>query len=431
MAVEGIIKMSQKELKRLHIIRKVIERVITQQEGSQTIGLSRRQVCRIVKRINEEGDKGIIHKLRGRISNRRIPEEIRGAVIGVYRWKYSGFGPTLATEKLLEEESIQISEETLRKWLIEEGIEYPRRKKRPHRQWRQRKQHFGQMVQMDGSHHDWFEGRGSKCVFMGYIDDATGMVFGRFYEYEGTIPAMDSFKLYIESYGIPLSVYVDKHSTYKSTAKPTIEDELNNTKPLSEFERALKELGVEVIHAHSPQAKGRIERLFGTLQDRLVKEMRLKGIKTIEEANEFLEQYLPVYNKRFSIAPEKNEDMHMPLSKGLNLDSILCIKEKRTLRNDFTVAYNNKLYQIGDNIRTNKVTIEERLDGSLFITHRGNQLTYKEISARPAKKEVKRDYGITRKVYRPPADHPWKKFPIKPYLVKSQFKKDELSMAKR
>ena len=430
MTKEGIIRMSQKELRRLHIIRKTIDRLITQKEATLTIGLSRRQVCRILKRIKEEGDEGIIHKSRGRRSNRRIPEQTRDKVIDVYRHKYSGFGPTLATEKLLEEERIQISEETLRKWLIAEGIEYPRRKKRPHRQWRQRKSHIGQMLQMDGSCHDWFEGRGSKCVFMGYIDDATGRVFGRFYEYEGTIPAMKSFKLYIENYGIPLSVYADKHSTYKSTKKRTPEDELNDIKPMSEFERALEELGVEVIHANSPQAKGRVERLFGTLQDRLVKEMRLKGIKSIQEANEFLEKYLPVYNKRFSIAPAKNEDMHMPLSKELDLDSILCIKKKRTLRNDFTIAYNNKLYQIKDNIRTKKVTIEQRLDGSLFITHRGNQLTYKQISQRPAKKEVNKDYGITRKVYRPPADHPWKRFPIKPHIVKSQLKKEEPFIAK-
>ena len=166
------------------------------------------------------------------------------------------------------------------------------------------------MVQMDGSHHDWFEGRGPYCVLMSYIDDATGKVSGRFYEYEGTIPAMDSFKRYIQKNGLPMSVYLDRHTTYKSTAKASIEEVLNEEVPLSEFERALKELEVKVIHATSPQAKGRVERLFRTLQDRLVKEMRLRGIRTIQEGNGFLKQYLPVYNRRFSVAPREEDDLH-------------------------------------------------------------------------------------------------------------------------
>src|SRR4030042_1592297 len=259
-----------------------------------------------------------------------------------------------ASEKLLERDRIQISDETLRGWLIEAGDWQRIRKKRKHRQWRERKHHYGEMVQMDGSHHEWFEGRGPECVLMGYIDDATGEVFGRFYGYEGTMPAMESFKLYIRKRGLPLKVYLDKHSTYKSTAKPSIQDELNGAEPLSEFERALKELGVEVSHAHSPQAKGRIERLFRTFQDRALKEMRLRGIGTIEEGNQFLGEYLPLYNKRFSVCPREKEDFHRPLAKGLDLDAILCIKPERALRNDFTVAHNRKLYQVKDAIHAPK-----------------------------------------------------------------------------
>jgi hypothetical protein len=187
------------------------------------------------------------------------------------------------------------------------------------------------MVQIDGSHHAWFEDRGDPCVLMGYSDDATGDVFGGFYDYEGTMPAMDSFKRYIQKRGLPLKVYLDKHSTYKSTAKATIEEQLEGVGPLSEFERALKELGVEVSHAHSPQAKGRIERLFRTFQDRVIKEMRLRGIKTIEEGNRFLEQYLPLYNKRFSVRPREKDDVHRPLPMGIDLNAILCIKTERTL----------------------------------------------------------------------------------------------------
>lgn len=419
--------MRQEEIKRLHIINKVLEGLLNEAEATQIIGLSRRQVRRLIKRVREEGDNGVIHRLRGRVSNRKVPDEIRDRVIELYKMEYSGFGPTLAAEKLLERDDIKISEETLRKWLIGEGIRYPRRKKRPHRRWRERKHYFGQMVQMDGSHHDWFEERGAKSVLMGYIDDATGEVFGHFYEYEGTIPAMDSFKRYIEKYGIPLSVYVDRHSTYRSTAKPTIEDELKGEEPLSEFERALKELGVEVIHANSPQAKGRIERLFKTFQDRVVKEMRLRGIKSIQEANKFLEQYLPIYNKRFRISAKEKEDMHRVVPEGVNLEGILCIKAQRTLRNDFTISYKKNLYQIEDNIRTHKVIVEERLDGKLFITYKGRPLKYTSISSRPAKKEVKRANGTSRKVYRPPADHPWKRFPIKPLRVSL---KEEMVMAK-
>ncbi len=303
MTGKDIIMVGQRELKRLHVIQKVLERVIKQVEAAEMLSLGSRQIRRIIKRIRIEGDKGVIHRSRGKPSNRRIPGKIREKVIKLYQSQYADFGPTLASEKLLERNGIGINAETLRRWLLGMGDWKKARKNRGHRHWRERKHDDGEMVQMDGSHHDWFEGRGPQCVLMGYIDDARGRVFGRFYGYEGTLPAMDSFKRYIQKHGLPMSVYLDKHTTYKSTAKSSIQDQLNNIQPLSEFERALKEWGVEVIHAHSLQAKGRIERLFGTFQDRLVKEMRLRGIRSIEEANKFLEEYLPLYNKRFSVCP--------------------------------------------------------------------------------------------------------------------------------
>jgi hypothetical protein len=265
------------------------------------------------------------------------------------------------------------------------------------------------MVQMDGSHHDWFEGRGPWCVLMSYVDDATGRAFARFYEYEGTIPAMDSFKRYLKKYGIPMSVYVDRHTTYKSPAKPSIEDELNDTVPLSEFERALKELGVELIHAHSAQAKGRVERLFNTLQDRLVKEMRLRGIQTLQEANRFLKQYLPVYNRRFSVSPREDTDFHRPLPKDLKLDSIFCFKREGTLRNDFTVAYKKKLYQIEERMQASRVDLHERLDGSIKILSQGQSLKFRQIDARPARKDDPPRRRRKRRSLPPSPDHPWKK----------------------
>ena len=310
MAERDIITMKQKELKQLHVIHKVLEGSLTQRQAAAVVSLSERQIRRIVKRIEAEGDKGIQHRARGRASNRRLPKKLVGKVVRLYQEKYRGFGPTLTAEKLLEIEGIEVSKETVRMWLIEAGQWQKGRKGSTHRQWRQRKGSLGEMLQLDGSHHDWFEGRRPKCVLMAYIDDATSRVYGRFYEYEGTIPAMDSFKRYIRKHGIPMSLYMDKHTTYKSTAEPSIEDEINGTAPLSEFGRALTELAVEIIHAHSPQAKGRIERLFKTLQDRLVKEMTLRGIATIEEANRHLDTYLAAHNRRFAVKAKERQDLH-------------------------------------------------------------------------------------------------------------------------
>ena len=413
MAGKDIITMTQEELKRLHIIHKALDKSITQTEAADIIGLCLRQTQRITKAVRLEGDKGIIHKGRGKPSNRALPNKIKDKALKLYKEKYPDFGPTLASEKLFEINKIKLNDETLRLWLLEANIAYKQRKKRPHRQWRQRKDHFGEMVQMDGSEHDWFEGRGPECVFMGYIDDATGNPFGRFCPFEGTLPAMGSFKGYVEKYGIPASIYLDKHSTYKSTKKQSIEDQLNNQEHLSQFARAVTELGVNVIYADSPQAKGRIERLFKTFQDRVIKEMRLRGTSSIEEGNRFLKWYLPVYVKRFAVKPAKQGDLHRPLSKDIDLNKILCKKTECALRNDFTVAYDKKLYQVKDNIRAKKVIVEERTDGSMLIRHKGAILKFKEITTRPEKIAQPKPY-LPRQVYIPPVDHPCRRFRINP-----------------
>jgi len=418
MAGKDMIRMSQEEIRRVRVIHQAIDKRLTQVEAASILSLSNRQVRRIVKRVLEEGDSGIVHRSRGRPSHNKIPDKIKNRVLELYEGRYSGFGPTLATEKLFEIDKIGLSRETLRDWLRGKGIEYRGRKRRPHRQWRQRRRYFGEMIQMDGSQHDWLEGRGPECVLMGYVDDATGNVFARFYLYEGTIPAMDSFKRYIKKYGIPMSVYLDKHTTYKSTKKLSLEDQLNNLEPLSEVARAFKELGVEVIHANSPQAKGRIERQFRTFQDRLIKEMRLKGIKTIEEANRFLRYYLSIYNKRFSLRAAEELDLHRPVPVDLDRDRILCLKTERALRNDFTVAHNHKLYQVEDNVRTRKVIVEDKIDGSILIRHKDTILKFKEIITRPKKVEETPKPPILKlkRTYIPPADHPWRNFKINPQL---------------
>jgi transposase len=425
-AVEDILTMSQKELKRLHIIRKAIDKRIKQREAAEVLGLSQRQIRRLVKRIREESDKGIIHRLRGTKSHRAIAETIKSKALALCRGIYAGFNPTFASEKLFERNKIKIGRETLRQWFIAEGIAYEKRKARPHRRWRPRKAHCGEMVQMDGSHHDWFEGRREFCVLMGYIDDASSRVYARFCEYEGTMPAMSSFKLYALKYGLPQSVYLDRHSTYKGSKKPTIEDELLNRESLSQFGKALEELGVHLIHAQSAPAKGRVERLFKTFQDRLVKEMRLRGLKSIAEGNEFLSHYLPIFNKRFNVAPLEDEDLHRPFSKGIKLDKILSVKTPHALRNDFTVAHEGKLYQVEDNIRSKEVVVEERINGSLLITYKGRHLRYREITLRPRKIQQLHKPGKPR-IYAPAAmDNPWRVFRL-PGSHKTQINEEVLT----
>lgn len=385
MAGEDIIHMSLKEVRRLKVIQEVLDGRITQLQAALMVGLGERQVRRLVGAVRAEGERGITHGLRGIPSNRKFKSEVKERVLKLYRSTYPDFGPTLACEKLLELDGIRLSAETLRNWLIEAGLWHRARKGSPHRRWRVRKECFGEMAQMDGSHHDWLEGRCPKFVLMGYIDDATSNIFGRFYDYEGTIPAMDSFKRYTRKYGLPVSVYLDRHSTYKSTKKLTEWEELEGLEPMSQFERALSELGVRVIHAHSPQAKGRVERLFRTLQDRLVKEMRLRDIRTMDEANKFLDGYLPKLNKMLRVAPANDTDAHMELPKGLNLDGCLCIKTERTLKNDNTIAHDRRLFQIEGKASAKKVRVEERTDGSMLIISNGAKLKYKEITERPEK----------------------------------------------
>lgn len=412
MAGKDIIEMSLRELKRLKSVHEAIGRHITQKAAATMTGLSERQVRRLVRAVRCEGDRGIVHKARGRPSNRKTPEKTRKKALKLYEKKYRGFGPTLASEKLAELDGISVSDETLRGWLLGAGLWKKRRRRSAHRQWRQRRECFGEMVQMDGSHHGWLEGRGPELVLMGYIDDATNNVLGRFYDYEGTMPAMDSFQLYVKKYGLPVSVYLDRHTTYKSTRKLTPEEELEGVEqPLSQFERALEELGVQVIHADSPQAKGRVERLFGVLQDRLVKEMRLRGIKTKDEANDFLKEYLPNHNRRFRVPAQNMADAHVKLPRGFDLDKYLCIKTARTVRNDNTVAHEGRLYQIERPVRAGKVGVQVRVDGSMLIIRGSERLKFREITERPEKEAPQAKMSPRpRKPFVPPKDHPWRRW---------------------
>lgn len=401
--------MSVKELRRVHVIRQTMEKGLTQVKAGILLGLTPRHIRRLIERVKQAGDHGLAHRGRGKPSNRRIPEPVKAKALRLYAQRYGDFGPTLAAEKLAECHGITISAETVRGWLRDTGIDHFTRRKRPHRAWRERKAHVGELVQLDGSHHDWFEGRGPRCVLLAYIDDASSRVFARFYQYEGTIPAMDSFTRYVRQYGVPLALYADKHTTYHSPAPPTVDEQLAGVQPTSQFGRALSELGVELIPAHSPQAKGRVERLFKTFQDRVIKEMRLADLSTLDAANQFLERYLPSYNRRFAVRPAQAVDLHRPCPAHRELARRLCLKTTRCLRKDFTIAYQGGLYQIHETIRASHVLVEERVDGTMRITHEGRPLGFHAITARPVKAAAITPVHPLRRPVMPRPDHPWRR----------------------
>ena len=387
---EEIITMSQRDLNRIEVISKVKEKEVKQRQAAEMLNLSERQIRRIVRRLREEGVRGIIHRLRGCSAHNKIDNKKRENVLNIYEKKYQGFGAKLFSEKLEECCRIKISKETLRHWLISEGHQQRKRKRKKHRQWRVRKEYYGQMIQMDGSHHPWLEERGPVLVLMGYIDDATNRVYGQFYDYEGTIPAMDSFKRYAKKYGIPQSIYLDRHSTYKVTHYDQWKAKVfGDEDPLSQFERALKELGVKVIHANSAPAKGRIERLFRTLQDRLVKELRLAGAKTLKEANEALEQYLQDHNSKFMVEPVRRANLHRRAPKAIELDKILCVKTIHPVRNDFTIVHKKRLYQVLQYTGAKEVEVRELVNGRMEIVAKGRKLIFKEIEKLPVKKRMR------------------------------------------
>lgn len=419
MQKRDMITMTTKELKRLQLIKRAIEKQITQLEAAEACGLSERQIRRIISRINQDGDKAVIHRSRGQSSNAKIPDKLKQRIIALYKLHYPDFGPTLAQEKLLEDHKIRISDETLRLWLHKEGpIHYRTRKRKPNRLRRERKECFGQMVQMDGSDHDWLEGRGPRLVLMGYIDDATNNVHAEFHDYEGTLPAMISFYHYALKYGLPLSVYLDKHGTYKVNEEPSIEDQLNGKEFKTQFQRALENLGVEIIYAHSPQAKGRVERLFETFQDRLVKELRLAGAKNKEEARKTLSVYLPKFNRKFRRVPKKKTDLHRTPPSHTRLKQILAIHHNCSLMNDNTIRCENKIYLIKDRLtknRTKKIRVEERMNGKIHLMDKDRDLQYKEVKEPPRLVQQQPIRPRKQKTIRMvPKDHILKRFFIKP-----------------
>jgi transposase len=372
------IPMSQKERDVLKIMHGVLRGERTQAEAARLLGLSSRQVRRIQRKLEAQGDQALVHGLRGQPSNRRVAGTLRQKVLQAYQRRYADFGPTFATEKLAQE-GLQVSPQTLRRWLLAEGLWQRQRRRDPHRSRRPRRSCIGELVQMDASVHDWLEGRGEDMVLISMIDDATSRVLARFYPAGTTEAHLDLLGRWLRRYGRPLAVYTDRHSIFepqdKGRALPDAE---------TQFGRALRELGMALIRAHSPQAKGRVERSFGTAQDRWVKELRLAGVTTVDGANVVLERLLPEHNRRFAKPARQRSDAHRPLGPGHKLAAILSIQEERVVANDYTIRFRNRFYQLLKPVhpgeRGGRVVIELRLDGTMAIRFRGKYLKYREVS---------------------------------------------------
>jgi transposase len=374
------LRMSRKERDRLKVIEQIERGLIGQAQGAEALGLSARQVRRLQARYRVQGDAGLAHRSRGRPSNRRIGAGVRAEALARIERRYRDFGPTLAAEYLAQEAGIEVSRETARGWMIEAGLWHGSRKKRPHRRRRPRRPCRGALVQMDTSIHDWFEGRGETAVLITMIDDATSHVEQRFFASDTTAANMAMIALYIERHGRPAALYTDRASHFTHTAR--------RRRMLSEdptqIERALGELDIRLIHARSPQAKGRVERRFGMDQDRMVKAMRLEGIATIEAANRFLDRtYLAQMNARFTRPAAGQADLHRN-AQGYDLQAILSVQATRRVANDATVQFKGQVYQIEAGpgpgaLAGARVTVERRLDGSLRLRWGGRYLGFKWV----------------------------------------------------
>jgi hypothetical protein len=353
-------------------------------EAARLLDLTPRQVRRLLERLRTEGDEAVIHGLRTRASNRRHKPAIRCRILEVYRRDYHDFGPTLACEKL-RERGLNVGVETLRGWLIEEGLWQPGRQRDPHRKKRARRECFGELVQMDTSIHDWTEGRGEPMVLVNMIDDATSRIHSGFYEGETVEAHLDLLGHWLRRYGRPLALYTDRDSIFEYQSKGR-----GDPDGLTQFGRALQELGIGLILARSPQAKGRVERFFETAQDRWVKEMRLAGVCTRAQANALARRDLiPQFNRRFTVKPASSNDAHRPLGPAHNLAAILSVQHERVVTNDYTVRFQNRIYQVDKPIypglRQGRVVIELRLDGTMAIRFGEHYLKYHEVpAARPA-----------------------------------------------
>jgi transposase len=411
--------MSSKELKRLGVLARVEKEALNLVNAGEILGLSYRQVKRIWRRYQQEGAEGLQHRSVGRESGRSKPKKFRLKVLGLVRQKYSGevgerFGPTLAAEHLGSEDGMEVHPETLRRWMLSEGLWSRMRKRRAHRKRREPREHFGELVQMDGSFHEWYEQRGPKGCLMNLVDDATATTLAVMGVEETIWTAARVLRSWIEQYGVPVALYTDWKTVYvkEATEQQLLRGEVSTT----QFGQMCKRLGIRIIAANSPQAKGRVERNHGTHQDRLVKKLRRKKIRDHEGANEYLQsQYLPEHNRRFAHEAASPEDYHHKKPNRAALDEVFRLETERVIGNDWVVRYGNRFLQVnrqGNHQAPAKGTVAvcEWPDGRLEIRYRGQKVIWKELAERPQRADVDQPrqgaipYGGTP----PTASHPWK-----------------------
>lgn len=410
--------MTSKELLRYDIVKKLIIGAINGTQAALQINLSIRQIKRLKARVKKQGAKGVIHASRGKEGNRKINNKIIEEIRKIIKDKYNDFGPTFAQEKLEEIHNIKIGVETLRQIMIRGELwkSKPRRNSKKRHNWRARKEYFGQMEQFDGCYHKWLEDKFGECCLLLSVDDASGEITYAKFDINESVKAVFKFWLeYFGKNGLPVSIYLDKFSAYKVNHKNAVD----NKDLITQFQRAMNQVGIEPITAHSPEAKGRVERMFDTLQDRLVKELRLAGISTIKEANRFLEAYIPKFNAKFAVAPQKKRDLHRPINRQLKekLPQIFSVQSERVVHNDYTIMFKKQYFQLDETQPTtvykkDMVIVEEHLDDSVKINLKGHYLNYTVLPERPRKQIDIKLPAITRRKqsnWKPPVDHPWRR----------------------
>ncbi len=403
--------MSTEEVRRAGILERIRQGELKQVEAATLLGISYRQTKRLMKRYRAAGAEGLVHGNAGRRSRHAKPAEIREKALELVGEHYSGapgerFGPTLAAEHLQEEHGIDLDHETLRRWMLQAGLWSRERKSRTHRRRRPRKEHFGELLQMDGSFHDWLEKRAGRGCLINLVDDATGTTLAWFAEEETTWAVADVLRAWVQKYGIPRAIYTDWKSVYHAPSEGEEQEQR-----LSQFGQMCAKLGIELMAANSPQAKGRVERNHGTHQDRLIKKMRRLGIGSYEEANRYLlKSYLPEHNARFAIRPAQASDFHDALRSDWDPDTIFCLECERVVSNDGVVRYANRLLQLeaGQVSAGVSVLVQEKRDGSLRLVRQGQTLRWQEIETL-RKRIEKRDGRRRPAITVPPASHPWKR----------------------
>ena len=409
--------MNDKELRRGEVLGRVKRGELKLSEAARMLDISYRQTKRIWRRYSAGGTKALKHGNVGRVSNRAKPPEVRKRVLQLVREHYSGepherFGPTLAAEHLWTDHDLKLSVRTLRRWMLAAGLWSRRRKRQAHRQRRQRKAHFGELIQVDGSHHRWLEGRGPKGCLMNFVDDATGVALGRFSSEETTWAAADLLAAWVRQYGVPKALYCDWKNVYKR--QPTAREAIEGIEPETQFGRMCAKLGIRIIAASSPQAKGRVERHHGTHQDRMIKKMRLEGIADYEAANRYLgERYLPEHNAKFACEPAAEADFHQCLPKRLDLKWVFCLEAERVVSNDLVVRFENRFLQLKPKRNQGlgaggRVTVQQAREGELQVVYESRAVAFEEIVRPQPKPRPEPQQRAARQRPKPAADHPWR-----------------------